>query len=90
MPPGIPSLSGETRMRILLEPGSNHFPCAQHRALMTKGQVLLNPINIGWPEDFGFPQRPPALGIFAFHQMAFACAPEKDFAGAGNLETLFH
>jgi hypothetical protein len=74
----------------LLEPNSTDFPCAQHRVLMTEGQVLLNPINIGWPEDFGFSQRSPALGVFSFHQMALARAPEKDFAGAGYLETLFY
>jgi hypothetical protein len=54
--------------------------------LMAKRQVLCDPIGIGWAEDFGFSQRTPALGVFGFHEMAFAGAPVKNFAGGGYLE----
>jgi hypothetical protein len=54
---------------------------------MTEWQTLFDTINVGWSENLGFSQRPSALGTFASHQMAFARAPEKDFAGAGYLES---
>jgi len=54
---------------------------------MTEWQILCDPINIGWSKDSGFSQRPSALGSFASHQMAFARAAKKDFAGAGYLES---
>jgi hypothetical protein len=89
MPLDIHSLSGLTRICIC----EMHWylPESDSAAiLMTERQILFDPINIRWPKDFGLPQRPPALGVFAFHQMAFAGAPEKNFAGAGYLETFFY
>ena len=54
---------------------------------MAEWQILFDAINIGWSEESGFSQKPSALGSFSSHQMAFARAPEKDFAGAGYFES---
>jgi len=57
---------------------------------MTEWQILFDTINIGWSEDPGVAQRPPALGILALKQVAPTGAPEEHFTGAGYLETLCH
>jgi len=59
----------------------------KQRVLMTEWQVLHNPINIGGADERCLSQRPAAFGAFTLKQMASARAPEKDFAGAGYLET---
>ena len=55
---------------------------------MAEGQILFDPINVGWIDEYRFTQRPAAFGIFALQQMAFASAVAQDFAGAGDFETL--
>ncbi len=62
---------------------------AWHRAawLAAEWQILFDTINVGWSDEHCFAQRPAAFGTFALKQMASARTPEKDFAGAGDLET---
>jgi len=50
-------------------------------------QILCDAINVGWPDARRLSQRPAAFGTLALKQMAPARSPEKDFAGAGYLET---
>ena len=57
---------------------------------MAEGKVLFYTVNVRGPEDRGLSQRPPAFGIFALKQMAFACASEQDLSGSGYLETFGH
>jgi hypothetical protein len=60
------------------------------RPLTTEWQILFDAINIGWPENLGFFQRPPTFGVFALQQVAPAGAPKQHFTGAGQLETFGH
>jgi len=57
---------------------------------MAERQILFDAINVGWPEDTGFSQRPSPFRTFALEQMAPAGASEQHFAGAGYLETFGH
>ena len=57
---------------------------------MAKGKVLFYTVNVRGSEERRLSQRPPAFGIFALKQMAFACASEQDLSGTGYLETFGH
>jgi hypothetical protein len=57
---------------------------------VAKWQILLDPINIGRPQDFGFAQRSPSTWTFALQQMSPARAAEQDFARASYLEAFCH
>ncbi len=56
--------------------------------LMTEGQILFDAINVCWIHHSDFFHAPAAFRIFGAHQVAAASAPDQDFAGAGDLETL--
>jgi len=41
---------------------------------MAEGQILQNPVGIGWPDLFGSAETATATGAFALQQMAFTGA----------------
>ena len=49
-----------------------------------------DPVSVGGRHLAVFPQRAPAIGVFALEQMALARAAAHDFSGAGDLEALGH
>src|SRR5712671_6414715 len=71
----------------LVSTGVNVFQAAASAA---ERQILFYTINVGWPKELGFAQRPAAFGIFVLKQMALAGASEHHFAGGGQLEAFCH
>jgi hypothetical protein len=54
---------------------------------MIEWQTLFDAINVCGSDERRLSQKPAASGAFTLKQMASARAPEKDFAGAGYLES---
>lgn len=54
---------------------------------MAEGQILFDTVHVGWSDKLVFPQRAPAVGVFALEQMALAGTAAHHFAGAGDFET---
>jgi len=48
---------------------------------VAEGQILLNPINVGWVKQLGVPQALPTFWVLALLQMPSAGASLRDFAG---------
>jgi len=54
---------------------------------VAEGQILDNPVNVGWAEQGSLSQRPSPSGAFALHQMPPAGSAEQHFPSGGYFET---